>query len=55
MVFDRNVDENLASSQLVTFLVCLAGTLTLAGALYLNELRGKRLDARLRELREAAP
>jgi heme exporter protein C len=54
VVFDRNVDENLASSQIVTFLVCLAGSLALAGALYLNELRGKRLDARLRELREAA-
>ena len=54
VVFDRDVDENLASSQIVTFLVCLAGTLTLAAALYLNELRGKRLDARLRDLREAA-
>ena len=54
VVFDRNVDENLTSSQIVTFLVCLAGTLALAGALYGNELRGKRLDMRLRELREAA-
>jgi hypothetical protein len=27
--------------------------LLLAGALYSNELTGKRLDARLRELREA--
>ena len=54
VVFDRNVDENLTSSQIVTFLVCLAGALVLAGALYVNELRGKRLDARLRELREVA-
>jgi heme exporter protein C len=54
VVFDRDVDENLTSSQIVTFLVCLAGALALAGALYLNELRGKRLDARLRELREVA-
>ena len=54
VVFDRNVDENLTTSQVSTFLVCLAGSFALAAALYLNELRGKRLDARLRELREAA-
>jgi heme exporter protein C len=53
VVFTRDVDENLSGSQLVTFLVCLAATLALAGALYLNELAGKRLDARLRDLREA--
>jgi heme exporter protein C len=53
VVFDRNVGENLAPSQLTTFLVCLAGTLALAAALYVNELTGKRLDERLRELREA--
>ena len=53
VVFDRNVDENLATSQLVTVIVCFAGTLALAAALYTNELLGKRLDARLRELREA--
>ena len=52
VVFDRDVGENLATSQLVAFFVCLAGTLALAGALYANELLGKRLDARLRELRE---
>ena len=28
------------------------GMITLAGALYLNELAGKRIDAHLRELRE---
>ena len=53
VVFDRNVDENLSGSQLATFIVCLAGTLALAAALYLNELAGKRVDRRLRELREA--
>ncbi len=53
VVFDRNVGENLAASQLVTVVVCLAGTLALAAALYLNELTGKRIDARLRDLRES--
>jgi hypothetical protein len=37
----------------LTFCVCLAATLSLAGALYTSELTGKRLDARLRDLREA--
>ena len=36
----------------ITFLVCLAGMLLLAAALYHLELLGKRLDVRLRELRE---
>jgi hypothetical protein len=53
VVFDRNVGSNLTTSQIVTFLVCLAGMLTLAAALYLNELTGKRVDERLRELRES--
>jgi heme exporter protein C len=52
-VFTRDVDENLTSSQIGTFLVCLAGTLSLAGALYQTELAGKRVDQRLRELRKA--
>jgi heme exporter protein C len=52
-VFTRDVGENLAGSQLLTFGLCLAGSLALAGALYHNELTGKRLDLRLRELREA--
>jgi hypothetical protein len=38
---------------LATFCVCFAGTVALAAALYANELAGKRIDARLRELREA--
>jgi heme exporter protein C len=53
VVFDRDLNENLATSQLVTVIVCFAGTLALAAALYTNELLGKRLDERLRELREA--
>jgi heme exporter protein C len=43
----------MAGSMLGTFLVCFAGMLALAVALYANELVGKRLDGRLRELREA--
>jgi heme exporter protein C len=53
VVFDRDIGSNLAGSQLLTFGVCLAGTLALAAALYANELAGKRIDASLRELREA--
>jgi heme exporter protein C len=53
VVFSRDVDENLSGSQAATFGVCFAGTLALAAALHVNELRGKRLDERLRELREA--
>jgi heme exporter protein C len=52
VVFDRDVGENLSGSQLVTLFVSLGGMLCLAAALYANELVGKRLDARLRELRE---
>jgi heme exporter protein C len=52
VVFDRDVSENLSGSQLATLGVCLGGMLALAAALYTNELLGKRLDARLRELRE---
>jgi heme exporter protein C len=52
VVFDRDVGENLTGSQLLSFVVCLAGMLALAATLYANELKGKRLDARLRELRE---
>jgi heme exporter protein C len=43
----------MAASQFATFCVALAAMLALAGALYRVELSGKRLDARLRELREA--
>jgi heme exporter protein C len=43
----------MAGSMFLVFCICLAGMLALAGALYANELTGKRLDARLRDLREA--
>jgi hypothetical protein len=36
----------------LTFCVCWAGLLALAGTMYRVELAGKRLDERLRELRE---
>ena len=52
-VFDRDVGENLSGSQLTTLAICFAGMLALAGALYANELLGKRLDERVRFLREA--
>jgi heme exporter protein C len=42
----------MAGSQFATFCVAFAAMLLLAGALYRVELLGKRLDARLRELRE---
>ena len=42
----------MATSQFATFCVALAGMVALAYALYRVELSGKRLDARLRELRE---
>lgn len=48
----RRGGPDIAASMLATFGICLAGMLALAGALYANELAGKRLDARLAELRE---
>jgi heme exporter protein C len=53
VVFSHDVGSKLTVSQFTTFFVCLAGMLALAGTLYRNELTGKRVDARLRELREA--
>ncbi len=52
VVFTREGPQ-MAGSMFFVFCVCLAGTAALAAALYLNELAGKRLDERLRELREA--
>jgi heme exporter protein C len=52
VVLTHDVDERLSGSQMLTFAVCFVGMIALAGALYANELTGKRLDARLRELRE---
>ena len=49
----RRGGPDMAASMFATFCVCFAGMLALAAALYANELSGKRLDARLRELREA--
>ena len=53
VVFTHDVQNRLTASQFTTFGICFAGMLALAGSLYVNELTGKRLDARLRELREA--
>ncbi len=50
-VFTRDGPQ-MATSQFATFMVALAAMVALAGALYRVELLGKRLDARLRELRE---
>ncbi len=52
VVFTRDGPQ-MSDSMFFTFVVCLGGMLTLAAALYTNELLGKRLDARIRELREA--
>ncbi len=52
VVFTRDGPQ-MAGSMFFTFCVCLAGTLALASALYLNELAGKRIDERLRDLRES--
>jgi len=52
VVFTRKGPQ-MAGSMFFVFCVCLAGMLLLAAALYQAELAGKRLDARVRELREA--
>ncbi len=52
VVFNRHGPQ-MSAGMFATFCVCVAGALALAGSLYANELTGKRLDARLRELREA--
>jgi len=51
VAFDKG-GPNMAASQFVTFLVSWAALLSLAATLYHVELAGKRLDVRLRELRE---
>src|SRR5581483_5413340 len=43
----------MATAQFAAFCVCVAAMVALAGALYRLELAGKRLDLRLRELRES--
>jgi heme exporter protein C len=52
VVFSRHGPQ-MAGSQFATFCVALAAMLSLAAFLYRLELAGKRLDQRLRELREA--
>jgi heme exporter protein C len=51
VAFNRHGPQ-MAGSQFATFCVCLGAMLALFVALYQFELAGKRLDARLRELRE---
>jgi heme exporter protein C len=43
---------DMSGAMFFSFCVCLGAMLALASALYLLELAGKRIDARLRELRE---
>jgi heme exporter protein C len=50
-LFNRDGPQ-MSASMFLTFCVCLAAMLTLAATLYRIELTGKRVDARLRELRE---
>jgi heme exporter protein C len=50
-VFTRHGPQ-MTASMFFTFCVCWAGLLALASTMYRVELAGKRLDARLRELRE---
>jgi len=52
VVFTRDGPQ-MTGEMFTTFCVCLAGMLSLAAALYHNELTGKRIDARLRDVREA--
>jgi hypothetical protein len=52
VAFDRG-GPNMAASQFLTFCVSWAAMLVLAATLYQVELAGKRIDVRLRELREA--
>jgi heme exporter protein C len=51
VVFTREGPQ-MSDAMFVTFCVCLAGMLVLAAALYTVELAGKRIDERVRELRE---
>jgi heme exporter protein C len=51
VVFTREGPQ-MSDSMFATFCVCLAGMLALAAALYQVELKGKRIDERIRELRE---
>jgi hypothetical protein len=48
----KSSGPDMSGAMFFSFCVCLAAMLSLALALYLLELAGKRIDARLRELRE---
>jgi heme exporter protein C len=52
VVFTRD-GPRMSGSMFFVFCVCLGAMLGLFASLYTNELTGKRLDARLRELRES--
>ena len=52
VVFNRDGPQ-MAGSMFLTLCVCFAAMVSLAATLYHAELAGKRLDARLRELRQA--
>jgi hypothetical protein len=52
VVFTRDGPQ-MGGSMFLTFCVCLAAMLAIFATLYAVELAGKRLDSRLRELREA--
>jgi heme exporter protein C len=52
-VISTDVRDNVPSEMLGVFVLCMAGMLALAGALYAFELTSKRLDVRARELRAA--
>jgi heme exporter protein C len=55
VVLTRDVGQNVPGSMLLAFSVCMAGMFALAVTLYQSELMGKRLDERVRRLREVAP
>ena len=50
----RAGEPEMTGDLFALFCVCMAGMVALAAALYQLELAGKRLDVRLRELREVA-
>jgi heme exporter protein C len=52
VVFTRDGPQ-MEGTMFLTFCVCLVGTLALAAALYQTELAGKRVDERIREVRES--
>jgi hypothetical protein len=53
ITFNSN-GANMDGSMFLTFLVALSAMLTLAVTMYLVELRGKRIDDRLRTIRRLA-